>query len=579
LPTPAAADELTVAHTIVRILEQEGVERVFGVPGGPLTGFFEALKERNTIEFVLAKHEGAAAYMACSHARVSGRLSVCIGTSGPGATNALTGIASARADSLPVLMLSGQVGTNVFGKGAIQESSVFGTNLVDIFRPVTKLSTILPNAERTPDLLRAAIRTAMSGRRGPVHLSVPADILRKKVPYLGVTPAQYRSIGKTFDKDAALIAARLLENATNPCILAGHGIESARAHDELLKLAMQLQAPVMTSPKGKGSFPENHPLSLGVLGFGGHDAAENWLRSGEIDVLLIVGSSLNEFVTNAWTLPVRAKTALIQLDIDPEAIGRNYPVDLAVVGDAAAALKEIHGAIYAEHQATDSGIRAARSRYSLPDTLKTDSVPLKPQRVVSELRAAMPDDAMLFVDNGTSIIWAGHYFEARGPNTYFVDLGLASMGSAVAGVVGGALAAREKRSVALVGDAAFAMHGFEVHTAVEQRLPIVWIVLNNSGHGMVHQGDTLMHGAPLGVSDYRVPINAAAFAVAVGARGASVRTPDELTEALNAALNADVPTVIDVLIDPNEIAPTLIRRVQSLDRFFAAGDNHKSRGA
>jgi acetolactate synthase-1/2/3 large subunit len=188
---------------------------------------------------------------------------------------------------------------------------------------------------------------------------------------------------------------------------------------------------------------------------------------------------------------------------------------------------------------------------------------------MKELRRAMPDDAMLFVDNGTSIIWAGHYFEARRPNTYFIDLGLASMGSAVAGVIGGALAAPDKRSVALVGDGAFAMHGFEVHTAVEYNLPVVWVVLNNAGHGMVHQGDTLMHGEPLGVSDYRVAFDSAAVARAVGARGISVRTPAELAAALHEALQATGPTVIDAIIDPEELAPTLLRRVQTLGRFLS----------
>jgi acetolactate synthase I/II/III large subunit len=569
-------EELTVAQSIVRLLEREGVKCVFGVPGGPLTGFFEALRESRQIRFVLAKHEAAAAYMASSHARVTGQLSVCCATSGPGATNALTGIASAFADSMPVLFLSGQVATNVFGKGAIQDSSVFGTDLVSVFRPVTKLSTMLPNADCATDFVRAAIRSALAGRRGPVHLNLPADLLRRRTKYVAETQARYRGESRVVDRSALAEAARILAQAKRPCILAGHGVAVSRASDELQRVAHQFQVPVVTSPKGKGVFPEADPLSLGVLGFGGHDTAEAFFRSGDIDVLLVVGSSLNEFVTDAWTIPIRPAVALVQIDIDPTSVGKNYPVEVAVVGDADASLRELRELWEAASDPrrvrhAPPRPRDSAHRYLAPGAMTSEASPIKPQRLVRELRNAMPDDAMLFVDNGTAIVWASHYFETRVPNTYFIDLGLASMGSAVAGVVGGALAAKNRRAVALVGDAAFAMHGFEVHTAVEYKLPIVWIVLNNAGHGMVHQGDTLMHGEPLGVSDYRVPLDAAAVARAVGAQGVTVKSPSEFAQALAVALTLDGPTVIDAIIDQNEVAPTLVKRVQTLDRFLTSG--------
>jgi acetolactate synthase-1/2/3 large subunit len=214
-------------------------------------------------------------------------------------------------------------------------------------------------------------------------------------------------------------------------------------------------------------------------------------------------------------------------------------------------------------------LKRVTPRYMGAEALESESTPLKPQRMMRELRAAMPDDALLFVDNGNSILWGTHYFEVRRPNTYFIDLGLASMGSAVAGVVGGAMAAPGKRAVALVGDAAFAMNGFEVHTAVEQRLPVVWVVLDNGGHGMVHQGDTLMKGRDLGVSLYRVPIDAAAMARSVGARGVRAKSPAEFRAAITEALALDEPTVINAVIDPKEVAPTLVKRVETLARFFA----------
>jgi acetolactate synthase-1/2/3 large subunit len=567
--------QVPAIHAILELLEAEGVEYVFGVPGGPLTALFEAMQERGKMKLVLAKHEGGAAFMAASHARVRGGLAVCCGTTGPGATNALTGIASAHADSLPVLFLTGQVGTNVFGKGAIQESSVFGIDLVALFKPVTKLSAMFPSVDRIPDLLRTAIRTAKSGRPGAVHLNMPANMLRRPVALSAARPL-VQVPSAVVDQAAIAATAELLRQARRPCLLAGHGVALADASDALVQFAHTARVPVMTSPKGKGVFPETDPLSIGVLGFGGHERAEKYLQSGEIDLLLVVGSSLNEFVTNAWSLPLTGAHQLVHIDIDPTVIGRNYPTDIAVTADAGAALREltrlsVEGAGHTAKR--DSGplnqVREATPRHLAGAMIDSDSLPLKPQRLMKELRQAMPDDALLFVDNGTSIIWGVHYFEIRQPNTFFIDLGLASMGAAVAGVVGGALAAPSRRSVALVGDAAFAMNGFEVHTAVDERLPIIWLVLNNNGHGMVHQGDKLMRGRDLGASQFKHALDSAAVARSLGARGIRVTTPTELQRALADAFLHDGPTVIDAVVDPEELAPTLARRVQTLANFMS----------
>ncbi len=570
-------------HAILELLEAEGVEYIFGVPGGPLTALFEAMQERGKIKLVLAKHEGGAAFMAASHARVRGGLAVCVGTTGPGATNALTGVASAQADSLPVLFLTGQVGTNVFGKGAIQESSVFGVDLVALFKPVTKLSAMFPSVDRIPDLMRTAIRTATTGRPGVVHLNMPANMLRRPVPIGAARPA-LRVASRAVDVDAIGATSELLANSRRPCLLVGHGVELSGATAALLEFAHVARVPVMTSPKGKGVFPETDPLAVGVLGFGGHERAEKYLQSGDIDLLIVIGSSLNEFVTNAWTLPVAGPHRLVHIDIDPTVIGRNYHVDLAVTGDAGAALSaltELVRAQPAQINKRDSGplshVRETTPRYLVPEAIHSDSMPLKPQRLMKELRQAMPDDALLFVDNGTSIIWGVHYFEIRQTRTFFIDLGLASMGSAVAGVVGGALAAPGRRCVALVGDAAFAMNGFEVHTAVDERLPIIWVVLNNNGHGMVHQGDQLMRGRDLGASQFKTPLDSAGVAKSLGARGVRVTSPAELQRALVEAFLHDGPSVLDVVIDPEEVAPTLARRVQTLANFMSLSRSSDSR--
>ena len=557
----------------LRCLEAEGVEHVFGVPGAALTSLYETLEE-GSIKHILARHEGGAAFMATAYARVRRRLSVCWATTGPGGTNALTGIASAFADSVPVLLVTGQTPLRYFGKGALQDSTCMGIDLVDIFRPVTKLSVMVPNAGRMQEIVRHAIRVALTGRPGPVHLSMPADILKEVAPVDPVAPAYYRPRAEPVDRIAIAEAARLFSTAKRPCILAGHGVTVAGGWGELLELVERFRIPVATTPKGKGVLPETHPLSLGVLGFGGHPRAEAYILSGHVDLLLVVGTSLAELSTNEWDGRLCPKGGLIQIDIDPAQIGKNYPTAVGVVGDARAALAEF-GEQLEKSQSDrfweDDPLQDLREQ--VPRLVGTEyrsmgGAALKPQQVVDEMRAALPDDALLFVDNGNSIIWATHLFESRKPNTYFLSLGLASMGAAVAGVVGGKLAAPDKVVVALVGDAAFAMNGMEVHTAVNHDIDAIWVVLNNSGHGMVYHGERMVLDRHLNACIFEKPLDVAGLATAMGARAFVADSVHSFREAMRAALESKGPTVIDARIDPEEVPYLLARRARTVAKSF-----------
>lgn len=393
---------------ILEQLEREGVTHIYGVPGGPLTPFFEAMRAHGRIRYVMARHEEGAAFMANSHARVRGGLAVCCVTSGPGATNALTGVAGAFADSLPVLYLTGQVATRMFGLGAIQESTWHGVDVVEIFRPVTKLSVMVAAAETGMRFLRHAIRTATSGRTGPVHVNIPADLARKAVPYEVQAPEGYRPRVASVPVDAELErAVKLLQGAEQPTIFAGHGVALARGEAALLRLAERAGAAVVTSPKGKSVFPEDHPLSLGVFGLGGHARADRYLEGD--DVILVVGSSLNEFASSAWSARLRADTAFIQIDVDAAEIGKNYPVGVALLGDAGATMERLAARL---EPPTDrrvferlEGIAREVPRHEQEGELTSDAAPLSPPRLVAELRAAMPADGMLFVDTGNVSLW------------------------------------------------------------------------------------------------------------------------------------------------------------------------------
>lgn len=566
---------MSAIEVILQCFEEAGVEYVFGVPGGPLTPFYEALEERGKIKHILARHESGAAFMANGYSRVSGRLGVCCATSGPGGTNALTGIAASYADSVPVLLLTAQVPTTTFGRGAAQDSTPFGIDLVQIFKPVTALSVMLADESQAQSIMPRAIRAAITGRRRPVHVNIPADLMNKPVPMRSVRVGVFPTAG-TVDAEAVRDGAKQLFRARRPCILAGAGAGSSGASGELVRLADRFGIPVATTPKGKGTFPENHPLSLGVFGFSGHAAARTYLLSGAVDVLVAVGTSMGETATNSWDRRLQPRDSLIQIDIDPREIGKNYPVRVGVVGDARAALAELHRALEEIAAARPSDwhpswlpeVQAARGAGLYPPVAAWHPSELRPSHLVRILREALPDDAYLFVDIGNCMLWGGAHYEVRRPGTYIVNMGLGSMGHSIAAAVGGKLAAKDRPVVVLGGDAAFAMTGMEVHTAVEQDLPVTWVILNDGGHNMVRQGEQMLCGHDVSHSGFRHMLDIQGMAQAMGALGLRATNEQELRFSLISALESGRPTVIDARIDRNEVPEGLAMRARTLNRFF-----------
>ncbi len=570
----------SVVECILDVLEREGVGHVFGVPGGPVMPFYEALFRRGRIRPVLAKHEQGAAFMADGYARARRGLGACCATTGPGATNALTGVACAAMDSVPLFVLTAQVATWAFGRGAAQESSPESVDTTALYRAAAKRSLMLANpaaAARTVDRL---LRCALTGRPGPVHLSLPADMARAQA---GSAPESGPAASAaSFDRAAVRSAARALVRARRPAILAGHGVEVSGAWRELRALAERLGIPVATSPKAKGSFPEDHPLSLGVLGFAGSPQARAYLVEEGVDVLLVAGSGLGEQVTDAWDPALCPPGGLLQIDIDPERIGRNYPAAVAMVGDARATLSELGFQVERELRWSARSLELERRsremadfkarcpRFESPELMEDESLPLKPPRLMRELQDVLPEDALLFVDIGNAMAWAIHYLTLARPHSFVANMGFASMGHAVAAAVGGKLAAPERPVLCIAGDAAFAMNGFEVHTAVEAGAAVVWIILNNGGHGMVYHGERAQFGGKFVSSRFGTRLDLAGAARAMGALGLRVERPGELAGALGLALRSGRPAVIDAAVDL-ETPPPTARRFQTLNRFLGAG--------
>ncbi|MDH3975810.1 MAG: thiamine pyrophosphate-binding protein [Deltaproteobacteria bacterium] len=574
------ASELLVKH-----LEEIGTEYVFGIPGGVLEPLNIAIHHSEKINGIVTKHEQGAAFMADGYARVSQKLGVCCSTAGPGATNLVTGLATAFADSIPVLALTGQVSTKFFGKGAFQESTYEGINVVEMFRFLTKHNAMIINAETTGTMMRKALRLALTGRPGPVHLNLPVDVMDHKVKNDVVDAEKFIPNSVCFDRESVKEAVALLLSFKRPAILVGNGVTISRAADKLIQLAERLKIPVATTPKSKGVFPENHPLSLGVFGTAGTPLSAAYLLNGKdirkIDGLLAIGTSFNEWGTHGWDSRLMPTKALIQIDIDLHEIGNNYPFTVALVGDAEAAITEMLFEIKRQLKKEKENIekkieerfqtfvtfKKQHRRCIEPDKLSSNQIPILPQRLMQDINDSCPDDTIFFIDIGNNWAWATHYLEIKRPYSFFTGLGFASMGFGVAASIGGKFAAPDKPVVAIVGDGGFLMNGMEVATAVNYDKAVIWIILNDSQFGMIYHGKKLL-STPEGFSSRYKNVDFVKMAESIGAQGIRITKPGELNkELMSKVIASNMPTIIDVHIDP-ETEPPIRSRISTIENSY-----------
>ncbi len=558
-----------VVQMIVDHLKGAGARYVFGVSGGAIAPFYAAVERDRDMIYVTAKHESGAAFMADGFARVSGSLGVSCSTAGPGATNAITGVACAYADSIPLLMITGQVSLDSFGRSAMQESSPLAVDIVSMFASCTSLSAMIHTAPSAERILQQGLRATRSGRHRPVHLNLPIDVGMQEIDYMSTPPKYSRGTSRPVDLDDMRCVAKLLLSAQRPCILAGFGIHLSAAWEPLRELAERRGIPVATTPKAKGVFPEDHPLSLGVFGYSGHALAEHVLLSEQTDLLLVIGSSLGAWQTNGWDPRIWHGRTVIHIDIDPDELGRNDPSEVGVVADAQAALRSLVNRLPAEPCAAPAYLHELRRtipRYEDAELMSPQAQGLAPQAVMAAMNQHMPADAILFVDIGNCITWAIHYLVRTQPNSFHINLGFVSMGHVFGAAIGGQLAAPDRKVIALAGDGALAMNGLELHTAVELGLPIVWVILNNSALGMTYHGDNLFFEGQIDVSTYGKMMDIAKFAESMGAKGVIARNYDEFCTMFSEALSSTSkqPIVIDVRVDLDPCPHPIAARVRDL---------------
>ncbi|NWF39827.1 thiamine pyrophosphate-binding protein [Mariprofundus sp. NF] len=563
-------DEIQNGDLLVHYLEKEGVEYVFGIPGGALEPVYNALAKaelRGGLKPILTKHEQGAAFMADGYSRVSGTLGVCCATTGPGATNLFAGITTSYADSIPVLALTAQIPISKFGKSAFQDSSHEGIDVVEIFKKSTNYSAMIINASLADDMFRKAIRMALSGKRGPVHLSLPSDVMAEKVDENAISHSLFSSYNQPqhFDRSSVKEAVKLIGRAKKAAMLVGSGTLWSGATKEVKELAELLTIPTATTPKAKGTFPENHELALGCFGFGGSPRADAYLLDEDVDLLIAVGTSFNEWATHGWSEKLARGKTIIQIDIDPNQFGRNYASVIPLSGDAKVVVKELLYELERMHRVT-SVERHIRTRRFVEfadkhpmmlelEKITSEASPIKPQRLMADIRAAVPDETIFFIDIGNNLAWALHYLPIIKPGTFFAALGFSCMGYGVAASIGGKLAAKERPVVAIVGDGGFLMNGTELSTAVSHCIPVIWVILNDGGLGMVRHGQSMSEQA-METSHTFASIDFVGWAESFGAVGVRINKPGALNRKLiNKLIALKRPVVINVQIDRDEVPP------------------------
>ncbi len=546
--------KMTGAKALIESLKREKVDVIFGISGGALLPIHDVLYNSD-IRHILARHEQGAAHAADGYARASGRAGVCMATSGPGATNIVTGLANAYLDSSPLIALTGQVNTNsantsyMIGRDAFQEADIIG-----ITTPITKYNCQVKSAAEIPKAVKTTFYIATTGRPGPALIDIPKDTQTGKAEMDFSDNVQIRGYKPNTEPHPLQIkkAVKLLLNAERPIILAGGGVIISNAAPELLQLAELLMMPVATTFMGKSCFPENHPLSMGNIGMHGTRLANKVIL--EADVLLAVGTRFQDRSTG--TLDDFCPDArIIHIDIDAAEIGKNVDVDVPIVADAKPTLRLIHQQLVHKIKKQENTLwfnRVKEVKEKFLSEMDFGKGDLTSPKLLRELRKLLPEKAIIATEVGQNQMWAALHFQTIKPRTFISSGGLGTMGFGFPASIGAKVACPSCPVVDIAGDGSFRMTEQELGTSVTEGIPVIVIVLNNSMLGMVAQWQRLFYkGRYAAVKLGNVP-DFAKLAQAYGAEGLRVGSMKEFSEAMKKALKTEVTTVIDVPISPED---------------------------
>lgn len=542
--------KLTGAQVLMEVLKQEKVDTIFGFPGGAVIDIYDEL-DKTDIRHILVRHEQAAVHAADGYARAGSKVGVCLVTSGPGATNTVTGIASAYMDSIPMVILTGQVPTQLIGNDAFQEVDIVG-----ITRPCTKHNYLVPSVEAFPRIIKEAFYLARSGRPGPVLIDIPKDVTKAVIDYKPIKKVRLKSYNPNYEPNMKQLkkVVDLIAAAKRPVIFAGGGVVLSGAAAELTQFARNTRIPVTTSLMGLGSFPGTDPLWLGMLGMHGTYRAN--MSTGACDLLLSIGVRFDDRVTGK-TDAFAAQAKIVHIDIDPTSIRKNIPVTIPIVGDCKISLRHLNQLI---EKADLTDIEQKRQNWlaqieewknTKPLAYKQEDS-LKPQFVVEKLYEITNGEAIITTEVGQNQMWAAQYYHFDQPNHFITSGGLGCMGFGLPAAIGAQMACPDKLVVDIAGDGSIQMNIQEMATAVQSRLPVKVVILNNAYLGMVRQWQELFYERRYACTGMDCAPDFVKLAEAYGAVGLRATKPQEVEAVLKEGLSAAGPVIMDFKVDREE---------------------------
>ncbi|HWQ76803.1 MAG TPA: biosynthetic-type acetolactate synthase large subunit [Syntrophomonas sp.] len=536
--------KLRGADILLRCLQAEGVDVVFGYPGGQAITIYDALYN-SPIQHILVRHEQGAAHAADGYARATGKTGVCIATSGPGATNLVTGIATACMDSIPMVVITGQVTTPMIGSDAFQEADITGIAL-----PITKHSYLVERTEDVAQVVREAFYVANTNRPGPVLIDLPKDIMEREIEFDGpveeISIRGYRVL-KGYNSGQVLTAANLINAAERPVIYAGGGVIASGAAEELLAVAEKMNIPVTTTFMGMGAFSGYHPLYLGMLGMHGTRYANYSI--GECDVLIAMGVRFDDRVTGKIA-EFAPHAKVIHMDIDAAEIGKNVCVDVPIVGDVKEILRGLLPRLEpSPHKEWLETIERWKDEYPLSYAASTEGR-IPPQHIIEKISDLTNGDAIIATEVGQHQMWTSQFYKFRYPRSFISSGGLGTMGYGFPAAIGAKVACPDKTVINIAGDGSIQMNIQELGTAMQYKLPVIICILNNHYLGMVRQWQGLFYGGRYSHTDMTCQPDFVKLAEAYGAVGMRVKRMEEIDEALQRALEVkDRPVIIDFWVD------------------------------
>ncbi len=550
------------AQILIECLKKENVEVIFGYPGGQVLPLFDCLYDAG-IRFILTRHEQAAAHAADGFARASGKVGLCIATSGPGATNLTTGLATAFMDSIPVVAITGQVKSHLIGNDAFQEADVTG-----ITRSITKHNYLVKDIKELARTVREAFYIASTGRPGPVLIDVPSDIQAADAEFIWPANVEIRGYNPTYIAHRGQIkkAAKLIQKAKKPVLYVGGGVVISGASAEILQLAETLQIPVTTTLLGLGAFPSEHSLSLGMLGMHGTAYANHAIMDS--DLIIAVGARFDDRVTGRVdTFAPNAK--VIHIDIDPTSISKNIHVHVPIVADAKDALAQLFDVVKAPD--TKDWLKKIDSwKKKYPLSYKKDAAKLKPQYIIEEIYQVTNGEAIITTEVGQNQMWAAQWYKYSKPRTFLSSGGLGTMGYGFPAAIGAKIARPEKTVFDIAGDGSIQMNIQELATAVENKIPVKVAILNNCYLGMVRQWQELFYNKRYSYTKLCNP-DFVKLAESYGAVGIKVTKKEEVRPALEKAVNTDKVVFLDFHIEEEENVFPMVPAGQAINQMLDGG--------